>query len=74
MPMSDAEPQAVIGPVTVCALFIVATLDPGDGAVSAVRNGCGKVAAFARSAGKRIALATPGNILLPIRAAHISHG
>ncbi|WP_322016045.1 Dyp-type peroxidase [Paraburkholderia sp. J12] len=111
MPMSDVEPQAVISPVTVSAIFIVATLNPGDDAASTVRNWCGDVAAFVRSVGKRVpsgylscvcgfgsqawdtlfgtprpaelhpfreiragnrvALATPGDILLHIRASHM---
>ncbi|MFT4064493.1 Dyp-type peroxidase [Paraburkholderia sp.] len=111
MPMRDPVPQAVITPVTAAAIFIVATLKPGDDHAATVREWCGDVAALIRSVGKRVpsgylacvcgfgsrawdtlfgaprpaglhpfeeirsgervAVSTPGDILLHIRASHM---
>ncbi|MBB5463599.1 Dyp-type peroxidase [Paraburkholderia sp. Cpub6] len=105
------EPQAVVNPVTASAIFIVATINPGEEHASTIRNWCGDVAAFVRSVGKRVpsaelscvcgfgahawevlfgdprpanlhpfreiragnrvAVSTPGDILLHLRASHM---
>jgi len=111
MPDSTPEPQAIVGPATRSAIFIVATINPDTSAAEAVRAWCGDVAALVRSVGKRVpdgnlscvcgfgsaawdtlfgdprpaalhpfrevgsgdrvAVATPGDILLHIRADHM---
>jgi len=53
MPMNTPEPQAVHGPTTRSAIFIVAVLTPGPDTAGAVRDFCGDVAALTRSVGKR---------------------
>lgn len=105
------EPQAVDGPVTRSAIFIVATLTDGEEHAATVRAWCADVAALVRSVGKRVpsgnlscvcgfgshawdtlfgaprpaalhpfrefgsgerrAIATPGDLLLHIRADHM---
>ncbi|MDH0895865.1 MULTISPECIES: Dyp-type peroxidase [unclassified Pseudomonas] len=46
--------QAVGTPITRSAIFIVATLNPGEGHNETVRALCGDVAALVRSVGKRV--------------------
>lgn len=113
MPMDtyEPEPQAVDSPITRSAIFLVATLNPGDEHLDTVRGLCGDIAALVRSVGKRVpagnlscvvgfastawerlfgtpkpvqlhafrefgsgervAVATPGDLLLHIRAEHM---
>ncbi|WP_371227562.1 Dyp-type peroxidase [Pseudomonas sp. QE6] len=47
-------PQAVDSPITRSAIFLVATLTPGEKHQDAVRSLCGDVAALVRSVGKRV--------------------
>jgi len=47
------EPQAVCSPVTRSAIFIVATIQPGDAAADAVRSWCADIAGLVRSVGQR---------------------
>lgn len=53
MPGTSPEPQAVVTPVTTNAIFIVATISPGDEHAATVRRWCGDVAAFVRAVGTR---------------------
>ncbi|WP_313048827.1 Dyp-type peroxidase [Pseudomonas soli] len=111
MTIDQIEPQAVDSPITRSALFMVATLGPGEHCAVRVREVCGDLAGLVRSVGKRVpsgnlscvigfgaavwerlfgtpqpiglhpfrefgtgarkALATPGDILLHIRAEHM---
>jgi putative iron-dependent peroxidase len=48
------EPQPVGSPITRSAIFIVATIAPGNDAASRVRAWCGDVAGLVRSVGKRV--------------------
>ncbi|MBS4090124.1 Dyp-type peroxidase [Pseudomonas rustica] len=48
------EPQAVCSPITVSAIFIVATLNEGADAAATVKGWCGDVAGLVRSVGKRV--------------------
>ncbi|MDI2595192.1 Dyp-type peroxidase [Pseudomonas sp. 681] len=50
------DPQSVCQPITSSAIFIVATLAPGDDAANTVRGWCADVAALVRSVGKRVPL------------------
>lgn len=52
--MDTPEPQAICNPITSSAIFIVATLLPGNDAASQVRGWCGDIAALTRSVGKRV--------------------
>ena len=52
--MPTPEPQAIAGPVTRSAIFIVATLNPGTDHANVVRAWCADVAALVRSVGKRV--------------------
>ena len=54
MQRPEPEPQAVVNPVTSSAIFIVATLNPGNENASTVRNWCGDVSAFVRSVRQRV--------------------
>ncbi|UCF23609.1 MAG: Dyp-type peroxidase [Ralstonia sp.] len=54
MPTQSPEPQAVAGPVTRSAIFIVATLNPGAEHAGTIRDWCADVAALVRSVGKRV--------------------
>ncbi|WP_370599389.1 Dyp-type peroxidase [Pseudomonas nitroreducens] len=47
-------PQAVDSPITRSAIFLVATLTPGEEHLDSVRSLCGDVAALVRSVGKRV--------------------
>ncbi|HFT7948109.1 TPA: Dyp-type peroxidase [Pseudomonas aeruginosa] len=47
-------PQAVDSPITRSAIFLVATLAPGEEPAAAVRALCGDIAALVRSVGKRV--------------------
>jgi putative iron-dependent peroxidase len=48
------EPQSVCSPITSSAIFMVATLAPGDEAADQVRGWCADIAALTRSVGKRV--------------------
>jgi len=48
------EPQAVGEPINSSAIFIVATLTPGDDSARTVRAWCADIAALTRSVGKRV--------------------
>ncbi len=54
MPDTVLEPQAVSSPITRSAIFIVATLAPGEAHAATVRAWCADVAALVRSVGKRV--------------------
>ncbi|EMN3324503.1 Dyp-type peroxidase, partial [Pseudomonas aeruginosa] len=47
-------PQAVDSPITRSAIFLVATLAPGEEPAATVRALCGDIAALVRSVGKRV--------------------
>ncbi|WP_152223412.1 Dyp-type peroxidase [Pseudomonas sp. SCB32] len=47
-------PQAVDSPITRCAIFLVATLAPGQAHRDTLRSLCADVAALVRSVGKRV--------------------
>jgi putative iron-dependent peroxidase len=49
----DAEPQAVLTPLTEAAIFLVAMLDGDAASVQAVRDLCGDLAGLTRSVGTR---------------------
>jgi porphyrinogen peroxidase len=49
----DAEPQAVLSPLTVAAIFLVAVVNPGSGCTDAVRGLCGDLAGLVRAVGFR---------------------
>ncbi len=61
MPMDNQtpDPQSVCSPITSSAIFIVATLAPGNESAAKVRAWCADVAALTRSVGKR---APSGNL------------
>ncbi|KAF1005028.1 MAG: putative deferrochelatase/peroxidase YfeX [Pseudomonas fluorescens] len=48
------EPQSVCNPITSSAIFIVATLAPGNEAAATVRGWCADIAGLVRSVGKRV--------------------
>ncbi|MBT2372686.1 Dyp-type peroxidase [Pseudomonas fluorescens] len=50
----NIDPQSVCSPITSSAIFMVATLAPGNDAAKTVREWCGDVAALTRSVGKRV--------------------
>lgn len=54
MNISEIEPQAVETPITHSAIFLVATLNPGDASRDCVRGLCGDLAGLVRSVGKRV--------------------
>jgi putative iron-dependent peroxidase len=54
MPNNFYEPQAVYSPITCSAIFIVATLSPGDDHAATVRAWCADIAALVRAVGKRV--------------------
>src|SRR5579859_1360587 len=54
MPKDTPESQAVCNDITRSAIFIVATLAPGQEPAEQVRAWCGDVAALVRSVGKRV--------------------
>lgn len=54
MPNDSPVPQAVDSPITRSAIFLVATLTPGEEHLDSVRSLCGDVAALVRSVGKRV--------------------
>jgi putative iron-dependent peroxidase len=47
------EPQAVLSPLTVAAIFLVAVVGPGSDSTDAVRGLCGDLAALVRAVGFR---------------------
>ena len=47
------EPQAVLSPLTVAAIFLVAVVNPGSGSADAVRRLCGDLAGLVRAVGFR---------------------
>ena len=49
----DTEPQAVLSPLTVAAIFLVAVVSPGAGSADAVRGLCGDLAGLVRAVGFR---------------------
>ncbi|HET8609271.1 MAG TPA: Dyp-type peroxidase [Burkholderiales bacterium] len=49
----DPVPQAVVGPLTRAAIFLVVTMNPGDASVVAVRSLCADLAALLRAVGFR---------------------
>jgi putative iron-dependent peroxidase len=54
MPDDLPEPQAVCSPITRSAIFIVATLTPGDDHADTVRALCPDIAALVRAVGTRV--------------------
>lgn len=54
MSNSLPQPQPLLAPITRSAIFIVATLNPGDDNLDQVRGLCGNLAALVRSVGKRV--------------------
>ncbi|CAD6532959.1 Dyp-type peroxidase [Paraburkholderia metrosideri] len=54
MPNDLPEPQAVCNPITRSAIFIVATLTPGDDHADTVRSLCPDIAALVRAVGTRV--------------------
>jgi putative iron-dependent peroxidase len=50
---TDAEPQAVLAPLTHAAIFLVAVVRPDDNSVGVVRDVCGDLAALVRGVGTR---------------------
>jgi porphyrinogen peroxidase len=50
---TEAEPQAVLAPLTGAAIFLVAVVDDDPQSVSAVRDVCGDLAALVRGVGAR---------------------
>lgn len=50
----NIDPQPVCSPITSSAIFMVATLAPGNDAARTVREWCGDIAALTRSVGKRV--------------------
>ncbi len=61
----NIDPQPVCSPITSSAIFMVATLAPGNDAARTVREWCGDIAALTRSVGKRVPVDKPND------AAHI---
>lgn len=53
MTIDVSDPQAVCSPITRCAIFIVATVNPGTESAEKVRNWCAEIAALTRSVGRR---------------------
>jgi porphyrinogen peroxidase len=54
IPAAISSPQAVVKPVTRSAIFIVATINPGQDNQDTVRAWCADVAALVRAVGKRV--------------------
>jgi porphyrinogen peroxidase len=52
-PRLPPEPQAVVRPLTRAAIFLVATINPGDASLAAVRSFCGDLPALLRAVGFR---------------------
>jgi putative iron-dependent peroxidase len=50
---ADAEPQAVVTPLSVAAIFLVAVVNPGRASAGAVRQLCGDMAGLVRAVGFR---------------------
>jgi len=50
----NSDPQSVCSPITSAAIFMVATLAPGNEAAKTVREWCGDIAGLTRSVGKRV--------------------
>ncbi|NVZ31636.1 Dyp-type peroxidase [Pseudomonas sp. A4002] len=50
----NLEPQSVCSPITSSAIFMVATLAPGNDSAEAVRSWCADIAGLVRSVGKRV--------------------
>ena len=50
---ADAEPQAVLSPLTCAAIFLVAVVNPGAASTEAVRGLCGDLAGLVRAVGFR---------------------
>ena len=50
---SDVEPQAVLSPLTVAAIFLVAVVNPEPDSADAVRGLCGDLAGLVRAVGFR---------------------
>jgi porphyrinogen peroxidase len=50
---ASAEPQDVVSPLTVAAIFLVAVVNPGPSSADAVRELCGDLAALVRAVGFR---------------------
>lgn len=50
---ASAEPQAVVSPLTVAAIFLVAVVNPGTASADAVRDLCGDLAGLVRAVGFR---------------------
>ncbi|HEV2242155.1 MAG TPA: Dyp-type peroxidase domain-containing protein, partial [Streptosporangiaceae bacterium] len=47
------EPQSVLSPLTVAAIFLVAVVNPGPGSADTVRGLCGDLAGLVRAVGFR---------------------
>jgi putative iron-dependent peroxidase len=52
-PAADAEPQAVLSPLTVAAIFLVVEVNPGADNADTVRGLCGDLAGLVRAVGFR---------------------
>jgi porphyrinogen peroxidase len=52
-PAADAEPQAVLSPLTVAAIFLVVEVNPGADNADTVRGLCGDLAGVVRAVGFR---------------------
>jgi porphyrinogen peroxidase len=50
---ANAEPQAVVSPLTVAAIFLVAVVNPGTSSAGTVRDLCGDLSALVRAVGFR---------------------
>jgi porphyrinogen peroxidase len=50
---ASAEPQDVVSPLTVAAIFLVAVVNPGPASADSVRDLCGDLAALVRAVGFR---------------------
>jgi putative iron-dependent peroxidase len=50
---ASAEPQGVVSPLTVAAIFLVAVVNPGTASADRVRDLCGDLAALVRAVGFR---------------------
>jgi porphyrinogen peroxidase len=50
---ADAEPQAVLSPLTGAAIFLVVVIKPGTGSAGTVRGLCGDLAGLVRAVGFR---------------------
>jgi porphyrinogen peroxidase len=53
VPRALPEPQAVVSPLTVAAIFLVVIVKPGEQAAAAVRGLCGDLSALLRAVGFR---------------------